>query len=148
LAAQRALLSGFLLFALMVSFVDLFAGFRVNLCMFKKRFPVVVSGDFYSRHQSKRVLFRYEIDGKLVAMAGTFEIHKDSRAYHVCVVCPSFRFPSDPPNCYGRLVYLSQAHTDSIIPDNVVGSEVDFVIQLPFLFHPHIEDIKNRPGES
>jgi hypothetical protein len=115
--------------------------------MFKKRFPVVVSENFDSKHQGKKVIFRYEIYGKLVPLVGAFEIHKDANAHYVCVDCPSFRFTSDPPNSCGRLVYLSQAHTDSIIPAPSPDSEFDFVIPLPFERRHYILESESRQNE-
>ena len=100
--------------------------------MFKKRFPVVAGEDSISKYRNKKVIFRYEIDGKLVPFVGTFEIHKDANAHYFCVDCPSLRFGSEPPDWCGWLVYLSQAHTDSIIPAPSPDLEVDFVIQRPF----------------
>jgi hypothetical protein len=112
--------------------------------VFKKRFPVVVSENAVSKYRDKKVVFRYEIDGKLVPFVGTFEIHKDADAHYVCVDCPSFKLPSDASNCCGRLVYLSQAHTDSIIPAPSPDLEVDFVIPLPFESRHYIADTESR----
>jgi hypothetical protein len=103
-----------------------------NQAMFKKRFPVQITNEKYKSYLRKKVIFRYEISGKLVILEGAFEIHKDAKSYYVCIVCPALIFDSDPQNSLGHLIYVPQAHTDSITPSFAPDFGVDFLISRPF----------------
>lgn len=107
-----------------------------------RRFPVKC--DDANRYDGRNVVFQVEEDGELRPHRGKFIIHQTDDGLFVDVeYWESHQILHSTPQ--GWTVHLSQAHVDSVVPVSDSRQEVEFAIQVPFLFRHCISNTSNHP---
>ena len=109
----------------------------------------VVCPEAFELH-GKKVVFRIELDRKLVSHSGRFEIHRDlaSGDFFIDIESQELIRPTDPPNTASYSIHLSQVHTDSISPANQNDLGIDFVVLVPFESRHYIPHNRDRERVS
>ena len=94
-----------------------------------KLFQLRLNGNF-ERYDGKTVEFLFDLDQKLLVLAGQFVVHATPESECVDIHYAGRLDPHDPPYT-SYTFHLSQAHVSSTVRANKPGSKVDFLIERP-----------------